>query len=110
MTPGLLFRDARTESAVESFDPTRCIDCFLLTSVKRVAGGANVDLDVFRQGRTRVDDIAAAACGSYRLVVRMNVGFHCRSWLDLRAAHSTKSSRSRNVPENKDESGQNDDG
>lgn len=108
--PALLFRDARTEPAVESFDPTRCIDGFLLTGVKRVAGGTNVYLDVFRQGRTRVDDIAAAACGSHRLVVRMNVGFHCRSWLDLRAAHSTKSSRPRNVPASKDKSDQNDDG
>ncbi len=107
---GLLFRDARTKTAVESFDPTRCIDGFLLTGIKRMAGRTNVDLDVFGQGRARINDIAAAACGGYRLVVRMNVGFHCRSWLDLRAAHSTKSSRSRNVPASKDESGQNDDG
>src|SRR5690242_11502138 len=74
----LLLRHARLHVAVtarELLDPARGIDEFLLTSEKRVARGANTDLQPLPR-RTRVVGRATGAGDGRFFILGMNVGFH----------------------------------
>ena len=60
----------------EFVDTTAGIHNLLLAGVERMAVRAHFDLQVMAQGRTRDEDIAAAASHVHVFVVRMNAGFH----------------------------------
>ena len=62
----------------EPIDATARVDDLLLARVERVAVGADFDLQVLAQRRTRLEHVAAAAGDLDRLVIRVDCVFHGR--------------------------------
>ena len=62
--------------AAELVYPTTAINNFLLAGIKRVAGRAHFDCQVFPKRRARGEFVATAAGDFDVAVIRMNVGFH----------------------------------
>jgi hypothetical protein len=60
----------------ETINPTGCIEKFLLAGEERMAGGADLDLDIGTLGRPGFDDIAAVALDRHRFVFGMDSFFH----------------------------------
>jgi hypothetical protein len=63
------------ETLVEALNTSAGVDQLLLTSVERMALGANFDVDL-GLGGTSLDDVAACACDGAVNVVRMDTLFH----------------------------------
>src|SRR5690606_38667555 len=79
---------ARTETLVELVNAPAGINDLLLAREERVALRADVDTQVFGEGRTRLEGIAATAGDGHVFILRMNVGFH--GGLTKKSAHSTR--------------------
>ena len=62
----------------EALNPACSVHDFLLASIERMAGGADLDVQVATQYRAGLEGVAAAADYVYLFVVRMNSGFHVR--------------------------------
>ena len=69
---------------VKAIDASRCINQFLFTGKKRVAGGANFYVQVALLGGTRLKYLAARAANGYLVILGMNSCFHCLVTLTYR--------------------------
>ena len=63
------------EALVEALNTSAAVNQLQLTSVERMALGANFDVDL-GLGRTSLNDVAASASDSAVNVVRMDTLFH----------------------------------
>ena len=90
---GLALRAAAVAKALtETFYTSTRVNGLLLARVERVAGGTNVQVDVFSQGRTHLNDIATAAAGFDCIVFRVYFRLHIWPiyvWSEIRAANGT---------------------
>ena len=75
----------------EFVNPTASIDDFLFARVKRMARRADLDSKILTQCRSGSELVAATASNLECSVIRMRVGFHCKS---PGLAGSTKRARS----------------
>ena len=64
------------EALVETVNAAAAINHFLLTSVERVASGANVQVQALIHGRADGDLVTARTFGSNFVVFRVNTLFH----------------------------------
>lgn len=62
--------------AAEFINPPRCIDDLLLAGIKRVASRTHVDVQVFSQGRTGFERVAATASHRDLFVSWVNIRLH----------------------------------
>ena len=63
-------------AAIESVNASRRVDQFLLAGKERMAGRANLDVQVFLAGRARLETFAAGAGYCDFLIFWMNSRFH----------------------------------
>lgn len=72
----LLLSTKATKALFESVDTATHIKHFLLTSVKRVTFGANINTDVLTDGGASFDYVTAATSSGDVGVIWMNAIFH----------------------------------
>jgi hypothetical protein len=72
----LLLQAASAKTLVEAVDTASGINNFLLTGVERVAGAANVQVDIFALGGVGLDNVTARAGSGHFGVFGMDTGFH----------------------------------
>jgi len=63
-------------TASESLYPSTGIDDLLFPGIKGMTFGTDFQVNVFAQGGTGFDDIAATACGANGFIIRVDIGFH----------------------------------
>src|SRR5690606_4873841 len=79
MAPVLLLGADGTETLVEALDTTAGVHNLLLAGIERMAGGADVQIDVLAQSGAGLDHIAATTGGFDFFVCRMQISFHGHS-------------------------------
>jgi hypothetical protein len=79
-----VFKSINTVPAAELVDSPSGIHQFLFTRIKRMAGRAYVEVQIFAKRRARSEGIAAATRNGDLLVTRMDLGFHSCSALGFR--------------------------
>lgn len=72
----LLLEAAGTEALLELVDAATGVQHLLRARVERVAGAADVQVDVLGQRGTGLDHVAAGAGGGDVFVLRVDTGFH----------------------------------
>jgi hypothetical protein len=75
------FRGLLTITPVKAIDAAGRINQLLLARKKRVAGRANLNVEIALARRTRLKSLAARAGNSYFFIFRVNSGFHIISHL-----------------------------
>lgn len=72
-----LARELHAVAAAEFVDTTTGVQNFLLTGVKGMTSGTDIDTQSIRpERRTRLETVTTAASHGDFFVLRMNVGFH----------------------------------
>jgi hypothetical protein len=79
----------------ELIDAAAGVDNFLLAGIERVAIGANFDLQILADGRTRLELVPAGARDRDLFVIGMDAGFHGNLVCLLRQNRSASLSRNR---------------
>jgi hypothetical protein len=72
----LFFQSAASKTLLKFIDAATDISHFLVASVERVAGSADIQADIAAQRRAGIYYVAAAASRCNSSVFWMDVGFH----------------------------------
>ena len=83
-------RAAVPKTLTETLHTASRIHNFLLASIKGMAFGADIDVEVFRHCRAHFNDVSAAAGRLDVIVLRMNLGLHGSTLLVFGAAQFTR--------------------
>lgn len=71
-----LFTGPTRKALVETIDSTTAVHDLLLTRIKGVAFGANIDMNLFCQGGSGLDHVAATAGGNHFAILGLDFCLH----------------------------------
>lgn len=95
--PGKRLAAARSKALVETINSAGSIDHLLLARIERMALRADLEVNVFTDGRAGLDYIAATTGRSNFFVARVYVVFHRTGNPEKVTANDTRSPPNRNV-------------